>query len=279
MSFASMAPGGACDCDECGVGLPLSFLSSLRERKRQKLQHGPMKRTQSRELIQRVSYGGNPNGVSVWKWILPLGAEPLIEFGSSARIVWVQRLPSQSQIRSIGQGIIGSSDEEQTRKDLDWKEGGVYLVPSNGGKATGLIHADCDSRPTSSEHAPEKTSPSTEDNGEPGGHVIIWIAKIPQAVAKDVRFADDAGKDEKIPTWTKTFLSLSLKTGDTSEGGEDKGSDLSPSISKDKDILSSSATKLPTTSKPIIWIYDPDDTAVLKSAFIDAQADLTASQT
>eukprot|EP00532_Pseudo-nitzschia_australis_P008960 CAMPEP_0168165452 /NCGR_PEP_ID=MMETSP0139_2-20121125/1495_1 /TAXON_ID=44445 /ORGANISM="Pseudo-nitzschia australis, Strain 10249 10 AB" /LENGTH=236 /DNA_ID=CAMNT_0008082571 /DNA_START=338 /DNA_END=1048 /DNA_ORIENTATION=- len=102
---------------------------------------------------------------------MPKHAEPLIEFGSSHRIVWVKRLvkPNKNQntdnyknnnsnhstshksdsnsiLQWIGKGIIGSSDEEKDRIHLnDWTEGSVHFVPSNGGKAVGWIHTSATS--------------------------------------------------------------------------------------------------------------------------------------
>jgi len=44
-------------------------------------------------------------------------------------------------VKSIGTGIIGSSQEESTRRILvEWEEKGVYFLPSNGGKAIGWIN-------------------------------------------------------------------------------------------------------------------------------------------
>jgi len=104
----------------------------------------------------------------LYQWVLPSGAEPLVEFGSSHRILWVERLPKNGSIFSIGKGIIGSSDEEKSRVRMNWKEGGLYLVPSNGGKAMGWIY-----------HA-------GVDSSEPGnGHAELKIAKIPQDLSTD----------------------------------------------------------------------------------------------
>lgn len=191
MTFAShdFRRNSACDCDECGfsVHVPPTILAALRERKRQKLEHGPLKRTQVRSLIQR-----GPDSVALWHWVLPQDAEPLVEFGSSHRIVWVKRLPKSSILRSIGKGIIGSSDEEKSRSDLGWQEGCIYLVPSNGGKAVGWIHHGA----------------STRGDGEGAfksdGHAELQIAKVPSDRLKDVRFLDDV--QTTLPHWVATFM-------------------------------------------------------------------------
>jgi hypothetical protein len=192
MTFAShdfRATAAPCDCDECGVNvhIPPPILAALRERKRQKLEQGPFKRTQVRKLLER-----GPDNVALWHWLLPQGAEPLVEFGSSHRLVWVQRLPERNIMRSIGKGIIGSSDEERSRKDMGWEEGGVYLVPSNGGKAVGWIH-HADS--SDEDDAAKKTNE---------GHVELCIAKLPLDRLKDVRFLEDI--ETSLPPWVVTLI-------------------------------------------------------------------------
>jgi hypothetical protein len=136
MTFASGNDRSiGCDCDECGVALPAPIAAAVRKRKRERLETGPLRRTQDRSLINRE------DGIAVWRTIMPIDAEPLLEFGQSHRIVWINRLDDDScQLRSIGQGIIGSSDEEKSRKNLDWEEGDMYFVESNGGKAVGWTH-------------------------------------------------------------------------------------------------------------------------------------------
>jgi len=154
----------SCDCDECfpgsESGLPVAIREALQRRKRQRLETGPIKRTQQRTFICRkyceignkeettksssstVGGGGGGGGtISLYDVTMPLNAEPLIEFGTSHRIIHIKRLPSSSIIESIGEGIIGSQDEETTRQRLtDWTEGTVVLVPSTDGKAAGWIH-------------------------------------------------------------------------------------------------------------------------------------------
>ena len=64
---------------------------------------------------------------------------------------------------AVGKGIIGSSDEEKSRKKVDWNQGRAYLVPHNGGKAMGFVHS--------------KNSDAEE--GDPVGHAIMYTIKIP----------------------------------------------------------------------------------------------------
>lgn len=180
MTFATagkhlrLSSSSSCDCDECGFGVrdvvPASIREAIQNRKRQRLETGPIKRTQQRTFIcrqhcevvdmevdcddddgtKKYSIGSTGSGVSsgssgtvsLYSMTMPMNAEPLIEFGTSHRVIWVKQLPAKtSVIQSIGEGIIGSYDEEKTRKQMnDWIEGTVVLVVSTEGKAAGWIH-------------------------------------------------------------------------------------------------------------------------------------------
>jgi hypothetical protein len=196
MTFA--ASGGAgfqrnCDCDECGLmlnTLPATIREAVHEYKRQKLETGPLKRTQDRSLIRRSP---SDSKFAVWQWTLPLNAEPLLEFGNPTiqRLVWIKRLPSSSVLRSIGTGIVGSSYEEKGRVTLDWKEGDVLLVPASGEKALGWIH--------------NRAGSVTE---EPQGHAVLFVVKVPVQREEDTGHVEgrNASKDEKnndgdAPSW------------------------------------------------------------------------------
>ncbi|KAG7371342.1 hypothetical protein IV203_019912 [Nitzschia inconspicua] len=187
----------SCDCDECG-NIPLSILAALRERKRQRLETGPMKRTQHRELIQR--YG---TGVSVYRITMTSGASPLVEFGNSHRVVWIQRKPAGTYLYSIGKGIIGSSDEEESRLLLeDWKEGKVILVPSNGGKAVGWIYhndkTDKDRDNGDTNDKGETATKSCDKELVSSGPAVVIVAKITQEKLKEL---EDDTTDE--PDWVQ----------------------------------------------------------------------------
>jgi hypothetical protein len=179
MTFASIdtsnSLGGAgCDCDECGVGinyLPNAIASAVKRYKAE-IQSMPLKRTQHRALGKREQQ--TTQAVAVYEWTLPSNAEPLVEFGNSHRFIWIQRLPDASVLQAIGKGIIGSADEEKQRVALDWKQGDVVFVPSNGGKAVGWVHV----------HHVVPSSDIEEGTGDDagtksGGHVILQIAKVP----------------------------------------------------------------------------------------------------
>jgi len=133
MTFAS--PPIKCDCDECGMDIfiPPSVSEAVMEHKKRKL----LKETaafQERNLVIRDS------GVSIWELRMPPGSEPLIEFGGSHRIVLVKSMVTGRNIFSIGKGIIGSADEENSRWGKSWLENRGYIYWSNGGKAIGWIN-------------------------------------------------------------------------------------------------------------------------------------------
>ena len=147
-----------CDCDECGVALPAPIMAAIRERKRQRREDLPLRRTQDRTLVVRKE------GITLWRVTMPVDAEPLVEFGSSHRLLWIKRLSNSCILRSIGKGIIGSSDEEKSRKVMNWAEGNMYLIKSNGGKAVGWTNNVRNDDPS-----------TTEDKG----HAILEVVKIP----------------------------------------------------------------------------------------------------
>ena len=240
MTFASSSQNlRLCDCDDCG-DIPLDILAAIREHKRLKLETGPLKRTQDRSLLQRDAN----LGISIWNFIMPLDAEPLIEFGSSHRFVWMKRLPTTSSgnntvIKSIGKGIIGSSDEESSRTNLDWEEGGVYLVPSNGGKAVGWVHTtNTTTNPTTSTEETTTKDQATEAGGTTttaagaaagaenlesthsvdggGGPAVLNVIKIPLSCLEDIATTTAA---------TTTDQSTKISNGDNGGNSDWGGGD------------------------------------------------------
>ena len=101
MTFASSGGAGAvrggCDCDECGgasSGLytPQAIIDAIRQHKRQRNEYQPMKRTQQRELVQRHG------PLSVYKWTMPVDADPLVEFGTAHRLIWIRTLSNDVRL-------------------------------------------------------------------------------------------------------------------------------------------------------------------------------------
>ena len=180
---------------------------------------GPIKRTQQRTLV------GRHGQISLWNMHMPKNAEPLIEFGSSHRIVWVKQLGETnngSSLRWIGKGIIGSSDEEKSRKKMiEWTEGNVFLVPSNGGKAVGWILASDDSDPTniaSDDSNPMSTATNDGDGigtakmkekrSESDGFAILYVAKIPLSILdrEQQQQQQQASRESSSHQWTNQLV-------------------------------------------------------------------------
>jgi hypothetical protein len=202
MTFASAGEHiRSCDCDECDDFLGSAIAAFVRERKRQRLANAPIKRTQHRDLIERVG------SVSLYRLTMPVEAAPLVEFGNSHRIVWIERKPQGTVITSIGKGIIGSSDEEDSRRCLEeWKEGCVILVPSNGGNAVGWLHENshCSASPNSShvDSPPEKNRIGNDKSTRgPASPAILYVAKVTPDIYKEID-----SKIEDHPLWVKALL-------------------------------------------------------------------------
>ena len=167
-----------CDCGDCDSGFSEAnhpLLEEFKSERRRRRQEAPITRFQERRLVKRHS-----NSMSLWKLTMPHNAEPLLEFGSTHRIVYVQRKHTAASLMSIGTGIIGSSDEAKSRQFVNWKQGYAYLVPSNGGKALGWIHT-----------------------GEGEGHIELYWLKCPVD-----RNEDDSGTEGWVRTIAMIFRRL-----------------------------------------------------------------------
>lgn len=201
-----------CDCDECD-NVPPSIREIIHLHREERRATGPIKRTQQRSLVSRDGQ------ISVWCMNMPQNAEPLIEFGSSHRIVWVKKLTGttstsgsaehRSTLSWIGNGIVGSSDEEKSRKKMtEWTEGNFFLVPSNGGKAVGWIHTtDNSSASTNARNSEEEdtneTTPTEKKQSESYDLAVLCVAKIPQYIAdKEKRTSGESSYEN----WTNQLI-------------------------------------------------------------------------
>mmetsp|Transcript_21009 Transcript_21009/g.31096 ORF Transcript_21009/g.31096 Transcript_21009/m.31096 type:complete len:128 (-) Transcript_21009:425-808(-) len=94
MSFAkNMAD---CDCDECGFICevpPPPIQDAVNEHKKRKLLE--VSPSQERSLISR------DGGISMWKFTMPPGSQPLTEYGNSHRFIFIKNLPKVSDAFSI----------------------------------------------------------------------------------------------------------------------------------------------------------------------------------
>mmetsp|Transcript_625 Transcript_625/g.1080 ORF Transcript_625/g.1080 Transcript_625/m.1080 type:complete len:293 (+) Transcript_625:40-918(+) len=209
MTFANGTNDLGCDCDECGVPLPAPIMAAVRKRKRERLLARPLLfSTQERTLISRQE------GISIWKTVVPVAADPLVEFGQSHRLLWVKQLdPKTCHIKSIGQGIIGSSSEEESRKQLDWDEGDIYLVKSNGGKAVGWTHCLNKQEEDTTDTVKSIANKDKSASSSAAKPAILITIKIPlNKMSEDTSSSEDELPDVEgvtSDTWASYFLKLS----------------------------------------------------------------------
>lgn len=206
MTFANGNNDLGCDCDECGVPLPAPIMEAVHKRKRELLESRPLFSTQERSLISRQ------DGISIWKTVVPVGADPLIEFGQSHRILWVKHLHSKTRhIKCIGEGIIGSSSEEESRKQMDWEQGDIYLVKSNGGKAVGWTHCSNKANDKSAVGSESKTKDESDSSSSEEAAILVTI-KVPINKMTHATTAEDklpSLEDVTSDSWASYFLKLS----------------------------------------------------------------------
>ena len=186
MTFAN---GRACDCDECGTAdavpgqIRQAAAAAIRKRKaEQPSVFDPSKSVclrQTRTLVRR------DHGISVWRYELPpeRNPEPIVEYRNSHRIIFVRTMSPMSRIYSIGKGVIGSKDEEESRRRVNWTEGAAFILPHSKGVATGWIHRTAeDSGPDLAENEAEKRDekvecgPPNASLAEKDGIVVVFYA-------------------------------------------------------------------------------------------------------
>lgn len=114
---------------------------------------------------------------------------------------------------SIGKGVIGSSDEEKSRKKVDWKEGSICLLPQNGGKALGWVHT------------------KDGDSEELVGPAVMFSIKIPLEILEK--------KQEEIaafPEWVQSVIAICRKNLQESvEASADNSPAPNASVKLDED--------------------------------------------
>lgn len=197
MTFAQMGP--TCDCDECGLSceMPKEISNAVEEHKRQTMLYNlPSLISQERFLTYRFE------GFSIWKLVLPPGAQPLTEYGNSHRFVLVDSMPKDRIVKSIGKGIIGSSSEESTRSKENWIENHGYFYKSNGGKAIGWVN--------------DKLPDDKDLNiGDTSNDVVLYIIKATDEMldqgkekGNDCEHQSQISNSATIPTWVHDILKL-----------------------------------------------------------------------
>ncbi len=243
MTFAKMGQE-LCDCDECGP-LSIEISSAVAEHKRQKMLLNDFSKTivQERSLVKRH------DGLSIWKLVLPPGADPLREYGSSHRIIFVERFPRDRIVKSIGKGIIGSSNEEKSRMVEHWQERCAYFYGSNGGKAIGWVNDKLD-------------SDKNLDVSDVTNDVVLYVVKVTHDLLdrmnkKEITFVKENDETElsinmnEFPHWVGEMLNVFKKTLDTRENNNSDSTNNAP-LSTRVDIPRHGATRLRIMIDPFI---------------------------
>eukprot|EP00986_Skeletonema_menzelii_P020005 scaffold29843_cov143-Skeletonema_menzelii.AAC.1 len=98
MTFASGEI--SCNCDECDFGpsVPPDIQRAVQEHlKKRKLEQPVFESSQQLNIQQQRELVKRESGVSVWKLVLPRyngnGADPIVEYRNSHRILFVKKMP------------------------------------------------------------------------------------------------------------------------------------------------------------------------------------------
>mmetsp|Transcript_23316 Transcript_23316/g.32573 ORF Transcript_23316/g.32573 Transcript_23316/m.32573 type:complete len:159 (-) Transcript_23316:104-580(-) len=142
-----------------------------------------------------------------------------VRFGHSHRIIFVKKLKKGSIIKTIGDGIIGSSDEEKSRQCASWSEGKCYLLPSNGGKALGWTH---------------EQDPSVEEKVD--GHAIVYYIKITHDALKQQNDKEESKMSDFFEKVRNIFEKV-LPAEKNDECGNEKQSELDLDIGLLNDLV------------------------------------------
>ena len=145
---------------------------------------------------------------------------------SSLRSLLTILLLQSSVLTTIGTGIVGSQAEEQGRQDLlSWREGDIYLLPSNGGKAVALLHNSKINDRKYNESG-EESAPQTGTSQMGSGHAILYICKIPPSVVvngSSIREDQSEEEGNDIPEWRSKIQSICSKGLGSFENENEKG--------------------------------------------------------
>ena len=206
-----------CDCDECGLEpVPQSIKDAIRKHKRAKVMSVVEITHQERHLVKREG------GLSIWRLILPVSSEPLVEYGNSHRLVWVKSMSDNVEVKSIGTGIVGSAAEEKARRSVGWKANGGYVIPSNGGKAVGWVCT--------------KKDDENEESSTGSASVEVIIIKVTPEALSIEKDDEESGKN-----WTKAIKELFIKE---LPSGDKATSSNEESMGHSKELSSTSITTL-----------------------------------
>mmetsp|Transcript_2277 Transcript_2277/g.3459 ORF Transcript_2277/g.3459 Transcript_2277/m.3459 type:complete len:250 (+) Transcript_2277:76-825(+) len=215
MTFASGEI--ACNCDECDCGpsVPLDIQRAVQEHlKKRKFEQPVFESSQQLNIQQQRELVKRESGVSVWKLVMPRyhgrGADPIVEYRNSHRILFVKKMPQNATIQSIGKGIIGSAAEESSRKFVNWKQGSSYFLPCSSGIACGWVNT------TTITDEKSSTTDNDDVKNTPGGgeddNVVVYTMKVSP---RDLERNQKEEETQQLSPWVakavELFGSLSSK--------------------------------------------------------------------
>ena len=235
--LASMTFAGGvereCDCDECdscGLSMvPPDIKNAIRDYKRRKVMSIIDFSRQERKVIAR-----SENGCSIYHYAFPRGADPLVEYGDSHRIILVDKLPKGADLKRIGSGIVGSKAEEESRASLHWEEGNAYMVPSVGGRAVGFVY------PSAERDKDEKEEPMS---------VAIYVFKVTPDRLKHIRDGSASDSQEPLSTWVVKMSDITARALLSSADRALRGKDSVPFIPLPSNAFASLKEELKTLHK------------------------------
>ena len=104
---------------------------------------------------------------------------------------------------SVGQGIIGSAAEENSRKRVEWATGSSYFLPCSKGIACGWIHK-LDESGNSTETYDNKKADSSDDGER---EVIVYALKV----SPETLLSMDDNLPDSMSPWVKMSHNLFSK--------------------------------------------------------------------
>ena len=129
---------------------------------------------------------------------------------------------------SVGQGIIGSAAEENTRNRVNWEEGSSYFLPCSKGIACGWVHK------RNEEYESNKKCETAEvDSQSEADDVVVYVLKVSLDAFHDM--------DENVPDvaslWVNKLYHLFSRCIKKLNTGNDKTSCGVESISRNRNTM------------------------------------------
>ena len=208
----------SCSCGECG-GSPafMEYMTAYQKRKGFEEIGSTASSRQTRTLLLRDFREGSSTELLSYSYTLPCNALPLIEYGTSNRLVFIKNLNPNNVLKSLGGGVMGS---EGKRKELDWKEGDVFYVKKDR-KLSGFIN--CLRRSPSKK--PKSSSGSedpTEDKDQDVNIIVVKQKLVAEAEAEaEAEVANVEGEPDTRAGIIKIFSKIKNKATTSKLSGPD----------------------------------------------------------